>query len=122
MKECSKCFAIKSKLEFYSNKKNEDGLQPTCKTCCKKATTNYIRKKKTGCSPTKYDALYVKQAGCCVICGTHSSKLSKGLAADHCHTSGKIRGLLCATCNLGIGCFKDSVTILKSAVEYLERN
>lgn len=53
----------------------------------------------------------------CEICG----KLSFPYR-DHCHKTGKQRGILCVNCNLGIGIFKDNTDFLKSAIEYLEKH
>lgn len=57
----------------------------------------------------------------CSICGVHEEELKKSLAVDHCHNTGIIRGLLCKSCNTGIGNFKDDVDIMKKAIEYIER-
>jgi len=46
----------------------------------------------------------------------------KRLAVDHCHVSGKIRGLLCFHCNSSLGKMKDSVEILQNAIDYLKKN
>lgn len=54
----------------------------------------------------------------CAICGAEPS--TRALAIDHCHDSGKIRGLLCTRCNIGLGYFKDSIENLTKAIEYLE--
>ncbi len=53
----------------------------------------------------------------CSICGTTDKKLK----LDHCHKTGKMRGLLCHFCNVGIGLFKDDIAILKNAIIYLEK-
>ncbi len=50
----------------------------------------------------------------CYVCGKHE------LHIDHCHESGRVRGLLCNSCNLGLGNFKDDIELLLKAVEYLE--
>lgn len=60
------------------------------------------------------------QKDSCKICGIHWNKTEKGLAIDHCHTTGKVRGLLCVTCNFGIGAFRDSKLLLNNAIAYLE--
>ena len=66
----------------------------------------------------------VAQDGRCAICrkipttGPHKGKL----AVDHCHTSGKVRGLLCNICNVGLGHSEDSVERLQTAILYLQRH
>lgn len=80
----------------------------------------HMRKYQTGVSPEEYNKMFSHQDGRCKICGTPQSELKKALALDHCHTTGKIRGLLCVRCNLGIGMFADNIIILKNAVEYLQ--
>ena len=56
--------------------------------------------------------------GHCHIC---CSPVERDCHIDHCHDTGKVRGLLCATCNKGLGLFKDSVPNLKAAINYLRR-
>jgi hypothetical protein len=75
-----------------------------------------------GLSLEEYNSLLDKQQGCCAICGTHQDKFKIKLSIDHCHTSKKVRGLLCSNCNHGLGQFKDSVIFLKSAIDFLNNN
>jgi len=56
----------------------------------------------------------------CAICLTSDVDLEKLLAVDHCHTTGKVRGLLCSNCNLALGNFKDNITNLEQAIKYLK--
>lgn len=77
-------------------------------------------KRKFNLSSDEYSAMMVSQDGKCAICGLPSSP-GKSLAVDHNHTTGKIRGLLCTTCNLGLGSFKDNANLLQRASEYLLR-
>jgi hypothetical protein len=60
------------------------------------------------------------QGGVCAIC--HRLPNGKSLAVDHCHTTGKIRGLLCHSCNTSLGHFNDDVVILERAIQYLKSN
>lgn len=84
-------------------------------------------KKHYGMTIDDYENLYDTQNGICMICGKpefvkdQNGRLRK-LAVDHCHTTGKIRGLLCTNCNKGLGHFKDSPELLKSAVNYLDKH
>lgn len=58
---------------------------------------------------------YRDSVGCCEICGS-----TRFLTVDHSHATGKVRGVLCRRCNLGVGYFKDDVGLLKLAKKYLE--
>lgn len=65
----------------------------------------------------QYDKMFENQNGRCAICfGESKIKLS----VDHCHKTGKVRGLLCRKCNLGIGFLNDSVDFLSRAIKYLQ--
>ena len=57
----------------------------------------------------------------CKICGTKKSymKHSKYLCVDHCHTTGKVRGLLCSKCNSAIGLFDEDTSRMRLAMQYL---
>ena len=67
-----------------------------------------------------YDEMVKQQNNCCAICGKSPDE-NKRLSVDHCHVSGKVRGLLCGSCNLGLGCFSDNPDSLLKAVEYLRQ-
>ena len=69
----------------------------------------------------QYNQMYIAQGGVCKICG-NKCKSGRDLSVDHCHKTGKIRGLLCHTCNYMLGSALDNVEILKSGIEYLEAN
>lgn len=71
-------------------------------------------------SKNTWNNLAKKQNYKCAICGVDNSLLKRKLAIDHCHTTGKIRGLLCGKCNMGIGYFNDSAELLLAARDYLE--
>lgn len=67
-----------------------------------------------------YDNLFKKQKGCCAICGRHQAGLGKAFDVDHCHSTGKIRGLLCNSCNIALGMMGDDPSRLRRAAEYTE--
>ena len=71
-----------------------------------------------------YQDMFEKQGGLCAICGSPETQRVKGtinrLSVDHCHQTGKVRGLLCGSCNLGIGKFKDNWVLVENAMEYLQ--
>ena len=70
-----------------------------------------------GTTVEDYDAMFEQQGGVCGIC--HHPQESKKLAVDHCHETGKVRGLLCENCNTGLGKFKDDPALLDAAKEWL---
>lgn len=71
-------------------------------------------------TPDDYNQMFEAQEGKCLICGTHQSDLKKKLFVDHCHTTGKVRGLLCHKCNSGIGYLNDDLLLVTRAMEYLQ--
>lgn len=77
-----------------------------------------------GITLADYDRMLEEQNGVCKICeGTcdHPQRRNLGtLSIDHCHTTGKVRGLLCNKCNSLLGWAKDDTNTLKKAIEYLE--
>jgi hypothetical protein len=75
--------------------------------------------KKYGLSVEDYDTIQEAQGGVCAICKVRPQN-SKHWHVDHCHRTGKVRGLLCGDCNRGLGSFKDSVISLQRAIGYLE--
>lgn len=77
-----------------------------------------VSAKKFGITAEEYAALRTKP---CAICGRHVSPggRNQGMHVDHCHATGRIRGTLCPTCNLGLGKFKDDLRNLERAADYL---
>src|SRR5436190_4062876 len=74
-----------------------------------------------GISPDGWDALFNAQGRACAICGTTEPGGGKDLwHTDHCHGTKKVRGILCAHCNYGIGQFKDDPKRLRDAARYVE--
>lgn len=73
-----------------------------------------------GISLDDYNELLLTQGGCCKICKLKAEDNFRGiLYVDHCHKTGKIRGLLCDLCNKAIGLFKDDISLLAEAINYL---
>ncbi len=88
----------------------------------KRHRANINLKSSYGITLDDYNKMFSNQNGCCLICGVHQSKLSKSLNVDHCHSSNKIRGLLCNICNQGLGLFKDNIGNLYKAIDYLKKH
>jgi len=80
---------------------------------------NADMKKMHGITLEDYQAIKLSQDNSCAICKKHEDEEKLALALDHCHTTGKIRGLLCSNCNKALGLFKDNKDFLKSAITYL---
>lgn len=85
------------------------------------STHNYIIKRRYGICRAEWNEILQQQNGGCAVCG--KARCSRGrLHVDHCHKTGKVRGLLCENCNAGIGRFQDSSSLLRRAAEYLEKS
>lgn len=139
MRTCKKCNEIKEDTEFKWMTGTGCGAgyyRGTCNSCMKTYRKNapsnkkhqtpeeqrkrYL-KAKYGINVEEYDRLYESQDGKCSICGTENKENRRHLSVDHCHTTGKIRGLLCQSCNKGLGLFRDKIEFLRKAAEYLEK-
>ena len=74
-----------------------------------------------GITIDQYNEMFSKQNGCCGICGKHQSneEMGRRLAVDHCHTTKKVRGLLCRKCNTALGLFRDNPELIQKALSYL---
>jgi hypothetical protein len=124
-KICSFCKLEKEVKEYSKRLRSKDGLRNRCKQCDKKAEKEYrdknpdqryinIIRQKYNITKEEYLALLEKQQYQCAICG----ELDK-LVLDHCHTTLKVRGLLCSKCNSGLGMFLDNIHNLEKAIKYL---
>jgi hypothetical protein len=69
----------------------------------------------------EYYKMLAKQKNKCAICGMDQSESPKILCVDHNHKTGKVRGLLCKSCNLFIGNAHDNIDLLKNAIRYLRK-
>lgn len=115
LKRCLNCNLEKPYSDFGKHKGRKNGLADRCKDCRnRKAVLN-----RHNITQLQKDSMLIAQNFMCAICQIHQDSLNHILAVDHCHKTGNIRGLLCPECNLGLGKFKDSVSILESAINYL---
>jgi len=148
-KRCGRCRAVKEMKEFG---KLGNRRQPYCNQCrsednkARRATLkasgmapvicrrDYLARRKWGkllkqygMTKEQYEVMLKSQGGKCAICrrterekGT--SKWLLHLSVDHCHKTGKVRGLLCRQCNSAIGRLQDDPSIVRRAADYLEGN
>ena len=134
-KRCTKCEEHKPRFEFYPHSVAKNGVSAWCKTCTNTAAKERQKndkpaaraaskksklKTKFGMTLKQYDTLLALQGGVCAICGTGRPGGMGRFPVDHCHTTGRIRGLLCNLCNIGLGHFKDDLARLNAAVAYLQ--
>lgn len=132
-KRCPSCKKIKLLSEFQKNITRKDGHQSHCKECFRerygrdtpeKRRKNHIEsvyKIKYG----DYLQIYADQNGQCAICKKQikaigNLDIKNGAHVDHDHHSNKIRGLLCHSCNAGIGYFEENIEVMNLAINYLE--
>jgi hypothetical protein len=137
--KCSTCKEDKDESCFHKASNKKRGYQFSCISCRKTIKDNlknsmtseewyltqrqYWLKSQYGLNLDDYNKLVKEQNHKCAICQIDEVDSFKGLLfVDHCHTTGKIRGLLCHHCNTALGKFKDSESILMKAVEYVRKS
>jgi hypothetical protein len=131
MKRCRICGETKALTEFHRNRTTPDGRESQCQPCAHHyRTMGYTRgrrlRKRFGITPEQYDWMLQAQGGICAICGQEETApyikdgRSRHLAVDHDHKTRVLRGLLCRSCNTGLGSFGDDIPRLRSAIRYLE--
>lgn len=129
-KICKQCLLEFPVSEFYKHSETKDRLRSECKRCWSVNSNKYhidnretiLPKRREYHFKTNYnislhelDLLKEAQQYRCAIC----NKLEP-LVVDHCHISNKLRSLLCAKCNQGLGSFNDNPQTLRDAADYIE--
>lgn len=84
----------------------------------RKNETDLRLKRKFGISLDDYNLMFEKQQGLCAIC--NRPEKNKKLAVDHCHATGRVRGLLCSKCNQALGMLDDNIEFMRKAINYLQ--
>lgn len=79
-------------------------------------------KDKYGLTQEGKQELLESQGGCCAACGSSTPNHKQGWVVDHCHTSGKVRGILCQPCNLTLGKVRDNPEHLRKLADYVEKH
>lgn len=136
---CTKCgLTVEDEKDlslFSKDKSKPTGYRNQCKNCrsiiASKWKTKNLEKdgrvranghlrRRYGITLDDYDKMLAKQNGKCAICnGTYISEGKTRFSVDHCHTTSKVRGLLCNNCNSGIGKFNEDIETMKKAIEYI---
>jgi hypothetical protein len=131
MKTCYSCQIEKPKSEFTKSSRSKDGLRYECRECnldqhkkwrAKNPEGYRLSNKKAsmkihyGLDHDRYEAMLADQGGKCRICGDAMNPPH----VDHCHDTGRVRGLLCNACNLGIGFLHHSPERIRAAIAYLK--
>ena len=139
---------LSSEVEKFPKDKNrKDGHKARCKLCykryyqenkeemlAKRREYNHIHKKRLmnniylktyGLTLEQYDQMFENQQGRCIICNEKETvtgrwETIKRLAVDHNHKTGKVRGLLCGSCNLLLGAVEDKSELINKMLEYLK--
>lgn len=142
MKTCSVCKKEQPLDNYYNYKNTKDGKSYRCKECDNKARQKWTRdnrersslssrsrnlKYKYGITLDDYQKLLSKQEGKCGCCGVAENTANFGVnvslsfAVDHCHETGKVRGLLCNQCNRAVGMLGDTPEGVEKALNYLRK-
>ena len=113
---CKVCL-VEKPLGMFEPTGNKNHRRKTCRKCrgmrfqLNAAYKNTQDKRKYGITREKIGP------NLCMICGSKDT-----ICIDHCHETGKVRGLLCRKCNTGIGMLGDTLVQLRLAVKYLENS
>lgn len=103
-------------------KKSEAGKMAEKQYKNKEATKEKIEwnriKNRYGITKQEFIEITISQNNTCAIC---YRKQEPRLHIDHCHSTGKVRGLLCANCNMALGLLKDNTVTLNNAINYLNK-
>jgi hypothetical protein len=86
----------------------------------KRSNRKYVLKKNYNLTIEQYEQMLKKQDYKCMICKKHRKEFNKDLSVDHCHTTNKVRDLLCYRCNLAVGYYENSD--IKTIKEYLNKH
>lgn len=135
-KRCYVCDETKPVSEFYKNKHNSNGISSKCKTCVCAYNKEWGQKnpekkdrfrkdsrfrRKYGITLAQWEGMYMNQGGLCLLCGGVPTE-DDILQVDHCHETGRVRGLIHRTCNTAIGMFGDDPSKCIMAADYLRAN
>lgn len=124
-KICIECKEELPRIQFDRSAGAALGLSGRCKHCRK----NQRLLKQYGITVERFNKMLAEQDGVCAICQQGETKPlhwsdsdePRPLSVDHNHSTGEVRALLCSSCNVGLGYFKDDTELMANAIEYIER-
>ena len=122
-KKCSFCKEEKDIEEFYNRKISLDGKRGQCRKCDKRYQSAWRGagyKKKFNLTEDDVIKLLASQNNSCGICLKPLTYPHQWTHLDHDHTTNKVRGILCGTCNVGLGKLGDSIETLQKAIDYVK--
>ncbi|BDE38399.1 endonuclease VII domain-containing protein [Streptomyces lividans] len=114
-KLCRTCGAVKPHSEWHRNATASDGLATCCKACRAIQGREGHLQRHYGLTEAERDQLIADQGGVCCIC-----LAAPAAHVDHCHETGRVRGVLCFSCNAALGQFKDRPDAIRRAAAYVE--
>ncbi|WP_030190771.1 endonuclease VII domain-containing protein [Streptomyces violaceorubidus] len=114
-KHCRSCGETKPHSEWHRNATASDGLATRCKACRAIQGREGHLKRHYGLTEAERDQLIADQGGVCCIC-----LAAPAAHVDHCHETGRVRGVLCFSCNAALGQFKDRPDAIRRAAAYVE--
>lgn len=101
---------------FYRQKIRKAGFAGLCKECQLSANRNNKFLRRYGMTIEQREEVLKNSGGKCAICLGDIKRFH----VDHCHSTGKVRGVLCGNCNMALGLFRDSQESLSRAIDYLK--
>lgn len=147
---CTKCEKEKTQEEMSKDRSRKHGISSWCKGCRKVSSRtwssknpdkvkeryrlnkekpldslklrDYSLKVRYNLSLEAYSNILKAQNYLCAICSRDSREMTYFLHVDHCHTTGKVRGLLCAPCNVYLGYSRDDKKVYENAISYLKES
>ena len=134
-RKCRVCGQSKNLLDHYYRSRKDKTLPSSYSYECKQCTVSRVKerdrthphikreqhlKRRYNITLEEYSQILDSQGGCCATCGTKEpGGRWKSFAVDHDHKTGKVRGMLCKSCNIALGEVYDNLTTLENMIKYL---
>lgn len=143
-KKCTKCLRFLDIKKFSVGRAYRGGYRSRCKSCRakyqkehrgtgelspkqirnKSSDYNRLIQRKYGINIKQKNKILKNQNNRCAVCKSLfiNNEKCRSDHIDHCHKTGMVRGILCRSCNLGLGLFRDNTEFLETAIKYLKIN